>query len=188
MVKYSELKPGMVVSVVNVDMERWQDTLGGDLIINPNLTPQIWYNRYYKKFIGVPIKIVAREKKTRPHHANNPTPYEVLHVKNATGEEGYLPEYLFNPRDNDAFKIRLDRGRDVRNTRLMAARMGLPHGPESIIASQLSGLPGNAAEQNDQLAKEDGMISGPAPDRRGFSGGKTRKGRKSKKTRRTRKH
>ena len=181
MVKYSDLKPGMTVSVVNVDMERWQDTLGGDLLINPALTPQIWYNRYYKKFIGVPIEIVAREQKTRPHHANNPNPYEVLRVKTIRGEEGSLPEYLFNPRDNDAFKdLTLDRGRDVRNTRLMAARMGLPHGPESIIASQLSGLPGNAAQQNDQLAKEDGKVSGPAPDRRGFSGGKTRRGRKNR--------
>jgi len=188
MVNYYDLKAGMVVSVEKVDMNRWQNMLGDDLIINPALTPQIWYNRYYKKFIGVPIKIVGKEKTTRPHHSNNRNPYEVLNVKTIKGEEGYLPEFLFNPRDNDAFKIRLDRGRDVRNTRLMAARMGLPHGPESIIASQLSGLPGNAAEQNDQLAKEDGMISGPAPDRRGFSGGKTRKGRKSKKTRRTRKH
>lgn len=188
MVKYSELKPGMTVSVEKVDMNRWQDTLGGDLLINPALTPQIWYNRYYKKFIGVPIEIVARERKTRPHHANNPNPYEVLRVKTIRGEEGSLPEYLFNPRDNDAFKdLTLDRGRDVRNTRLMAARMGLPHGPESIIASQLSGLPGNAAQQGDSLKKKAG-IQGPAPDRRGFSGGKTRKGRKSKKTRRTRKH
>ena len=81
-----------------------------------------------------------------------------------------------------------EKGQGVRNAQLTGAITGLPHGPESIIASQLSGLPGNAAQQNDQLAKEDGKVSGPAPDRRGFSGGKTRKGRKSKKTRRTRKH
>ena len=188
MVKYSELKAGMTVSVEKVDRQRWENNLG-DLIINPALTPEIWYNKYYKNFVGVPIKIIQKKMTNRPLHTGNPTPYQMLIVKNPKGQDGYLPEFLFNPRDNDAFKdLTLDRGRDVRNTRLMAARMGLPHGPESIIASQLSGLPGNAAQQNDQLAKEDGKVSGPAPDRRGFSGGKTRKGHNSKKTRRTRKH
>jgi hypothetical protein len=66
-------------------------------------------------------------------------------------------------------KIYFSKGRDVRNTRLMAARMGLPHGPESIIASQLSGLPGNAAEQNDELGRQFGK-QGPFPNRKKFSG------------------
>jgi hypothetical protein len=66
-------------------------------------------------------------------------------------------------------EIYFSKGRDVRNTRLMAARMGLPHGPESIIASQLSGLPGNAAEQNDELGRQFGM-QGPPPNRKKFSG------------------
>ena len=66
-------------------------------------------------------------------------------------------------------EIYFSKGRDVRNTRLMAARMNLPHGPESIIASQLSGLPGNAAEQNDELGRQFG-IQGPFPNRKKFSG------------------
>ena len=66
-------------------------------------------------------------------------------------------------------KIYFSKGRDVRNTRLMAARMGLSHGPESIIASQLSGLPGNAAEQNDELGRQFGK-QGPFPNRKKFSG------------------
>ena len=66
-------------------------------------------------------------------------------------------------------EIYFSKGRDVRNTRLMAARMGLPHGPESIIASQLSGLPGNAAQQNDELRRQFG-IQGPHPNRKKFSG------------------
>ena len=66
-------------------------------------------------------------------------------------------------------EIYFSKGRDVRNTRLMAARMGLPHGPESIIASQLSGLPGNAAQQNDELGRQFG-IQGPHPNRKKFSG------------------
>jgi hypothetical protein len=66
-------------------------------------------------------------------------------------------------------EIYFSKGRDVRNTRLMAARMGLPHGPESIIASHLSGLSGNAAEQNDELGRQFG-IQGPFPNRKKFSG------------------
>jgi len=66
-------------------------------------------------------------------------------------------------------EIYFSKGRDVRNTRLMAARMNLPHGPESIIASQLSGLPGNAAQQNDELGRQFG-IEGPFPNRKKFSG------------------
>ena len=66
-------------------------------------------------------------------------------------------------------EIYFSKGRDVRNTRLMAARMGLPHGPESIIASHLSGLSGNAAEQNDELGRQFG-IQGPPPNRKKFSG------------------
>jgi hypothetical protein len=70
---------------------------------------------------------------------------------------------------NTLRKIYFSKGRDVRNTRLMAARMNLPHGPESIIASQLSGLPGNAAEQNDELGRQFGM-QGPSPNRKQYSG------------------
>lgn len=63
MVKYSELKAGMTVSVEKVDRERWQNNLG-DLIINPALTPEIWYNKYYKNFVGVPIKIIQKNDKS----------------------------------------------------------------------------------------------------------------------------
>jgi len=66
-------------------------------------------------------------------------------------------------------EIYFSKGRDVRNTRLMAARMGLSHGAESIIASQLSGLPGNAAQQNDELGRQFG-IQGPFPNRKKYSG------------------
>lgn len=33
----------------------------------------------------------------RPLHTNNPTPYQMLIVKNPKGQDGYLPEYLFRP-------------------------------------------------------------------------------------------
>ena len=186
MVRYSELRPGMVVLFNNVDLERWQTNLG-DLILDPQVTPQIWYDRYYRQYEGVPLKFIRKEKVSRPRHTGNPNKYERLVFETTNGKEVYIPEFYFNPNDNDAFKDTIFKARDVRNTRLMAARMGLPHGPESIIASQLSGLPGNAAQQNDDITKKAG-IQGPAPDRRGFNGGKTRKGRKSKKTRRTRKN
>ena len=72
-------------------------------------------------------------------------------------------------------------GRDVRNAQLTGAITGLPHGPESIIASQLSGLPGNAYQQGDSLKKQAG-IQGPDPKRTQYSGRKTRR-RRSKRTR-----
>ena len=72
-------------------------------------------------------------------------------------------------------------GRDVRNAQLTGAITGLPHGPESIIASQLSGLPGNAYQQGDSLKKQAG-IQGPDPKRTQYSGRKTRRTR-SKRTR-----
>ena len=72
-------------------------------------------------------------------------------------------------------------GRNVRNAQLTGAITGLPHGPESIIASQLSGLPGNAYQQGDSLKKQAG-IQGADPKRTQYSGRKTRR-RRSKRTR-----
>jgi hypothetical protein len=66
------------------------------------------------------------------------------------------------------------KGRDVRNARLMGEYSGLPHGPESVIASMLSGIPKqNAAQQGDLLKKRAG-IAGPDPNRKGYSGGRRR--------------
>ena len=72
-------------------------------------------------------------------------------------------------------------GRNVRNAQLTGAITGLPHGPESIIASQLTGLPGNAYQQGDSLKKQAG-IQGADPKRTQYSGRKTRR-RRSKRTR-----
>ena len=73
-------------------------------------------------------------------------------------------------------------GRDVRNTRVMAARTNLPHGPESHVASYLTGIRGkNAAQQNDMLSEMAG-VHGPAPNRKGYSGGKTRRRKNKRKT------
>ena len=72
-------------------------------------------------------------------------------------------------------------GRNVRNAQLTGAITGLPHGPESIIASQLTGLPGNAYQQGDSLKKQAG-IQGADPKRNQYSGRKTRR-RRSKRTR-----
>ena len=72
-------------------------------------------------------------------------------------------------------------GRNVRNAQLTGDITGLPHGPESIIASQLSGLPGNAYQQGDSLKKQAG-IQGADPKRNQYSGRKTRR-RRSKRTR-----
>jgi hypothetical protein len=62
-----------------------------------------------------------------------------------------------------------EKGQGVRNAQLTGALTGLPHGPESIIASQLSGLPGNAYQQGDELKRRSG-IEGPDPKRTQYSG------------------
>lgn len=68
------------------------------------------------------------------------------------------------------------KSRGVRNARLVGEYANLPHGVESLIASNLSGIKGkNAAQQGDILANRTGI------DRKGYSGGRrTRRGRKSR--------
>ena len=69
------------------------------------------------------------------------------------------------------------KSRGVRNARLVGEYAKLPHGVESLIASNLSGIKGkNAAQQGDILAGRTGI------DRKGYSGGRrrTRRGRKSR--------
>ena len=83
----------------------------------------------------------------------------------------------------------LQKARDVRNARLMGEYSGLPHGPESIVASFLSGIQKkNAAQQGDLLKKRAG-IAGPAPNRKGYSGGRRRtiRRRHAKNSRKSRK-
>ena len=82
--------------------------------------------------------------------------------------------------------VNISAARGVRNTRLMAARTNLPGGPESLIASFFSGIKGKNAAQQGDILKERAGIAGPAPNRKGFSGGRrgksrrlSRKGRKS---------
>jgi hypothetical protein len=74
-------------------------------------------------------------------------------------------------------------GRNVRNTKLMGAYTGLSHGPESKIASMLTGIEGkNAYQQEDELKKKAG-IQGADPNRTQYSGRKTRRKIRSKRTR-----
>ena len=76
--------------------------------------------------------------------------------------------------------------RNVRNARLMGTYTNLPHGPESIVASMLSGIEKKNAAQQGDILKERAGIAGPAPSRKGFNGGRTRR-RRARKTRRGRK-
>jgi hypothetical protein len=63
-----------------------------------------------------------------------------------------------------------EKGQGVRNAELTGALTGLPHGPESRIASMLSGIEGkNAYQQGDELKRRAG-IQGPDPNRKQYSG------------------
>jgi hypothetical protein len=86
----------------------------------------------------------------------------------------------------ERFKL-FEKGRGARNAQLTGALTGLPHGPESVVASMLTGEKGNAYQQGDKLKKEAG-IQGPDPKRTQYSGRKTfrkkrTQSRKSKKYR-----
>ena len=98
----------------------------------------------------------------------------------------FLPSTIFRrPSSESEFFVDLKRikemGKNVRNAELTGAITGLPHGVESLIARDLTGLPGNAYQQGDYLKKKAG-IQGADPKRNQYSGRKTRR-RRSKRTR-----
>ena len=67
-------------------------------------------------------------------------------------------------------KQSIEKGQGVRNAQLTGALTGLPHGPESKVASMLSGIEGkNAYQQGDELKRSYG-VQGPDPDRKQYSG------------------
>jgi hypothetical protein len=72
------------------------------------------------------------------------------------------------------------KGRGVRNAMLVGEKMKIPHGPESIIASMLSGIEKKNAAQQGDILKANAGIQGPAPNRKGFSGGRRTRRRTSK--------
>jgi len=99
------------------------------------------------------------------------------------GGKIFLRENYFPAGQTFPFRgLEQERGRDVRNARTMAARTNLPHGPESIVASYLSGIKGKNAAQQGDILKEQAGVEGPAPNRKGYSGGKTRRHRRSRKS------
>ena len=67
-------------------------------------------------------------------------------------------------------KIYREKGQGVRNAQLTGAITGLPHGPESRIASMLSGIEGKNAYQQGDILKKQAGIQGADPDRKKYSG------------------
>jgi hypothetical protein len=67
-------------------------------------------------------------------------------------------------------KIYREKGQGVRNAQLTGALTGLPHGPESRIASMLSGIEGKNAYQQGDILKKQAGIQGADPDRKKYSG------------------
>ena len=185
--KFSDLKPGMEVIFdrKSIDLNRWRS-------INHKSyqrwdvdyqSPIQYYEERYKRYENVPLKVLSIDKIPRYDRPGN----MVMKFLKPDGKTEYISDDFFDPTNENSFQLSIvKKARDVRNTRLMAARMGLPHGPESIVARFFSDLPGNAAEQNDRLRKEVDSAYVPPDGRQRMSGGKTRRGRKNR--RRTRKH
>ena len=67
-------------------------------------------------------------------------------------------------------KLYREKGQGARNAQLVGALTGLPHGPESKIASFLTGYEGKNAYQQGDMAGEEAGIQGPFPNRKKFSG------------------
>ena len=110
---------------------------------------------------------------------------ELIYLDNNVNTR-FLPTTIFRrPSSESEFFVDLKRikemGKNVRNAELTGAITGLPHGVESLIARDLTGLPGNAYQQGDSLKKKAG-IQGADPKRTQYSGRKTRR-RRSKRTR-----
>ena len=63
-----------------------------------------------------------------------------------------------------------EKGQGVRNAELTGALTGLPHGPESRIASMLSGIEGKNAYQQGDILKRSYGVQGPSPNRKQYSG------------------
>jgi hypothetical protein len=67
-------------------------------------------------------------------------------------------------------KQSIEQGRNVRNAQLTGALTGLPHGPESRVASMLSGIEGKNAYQQGDILKRSYGVQGPSPNRKQYSG------------------
>lgn len=67
-------------------------------------------------------------------------------------------------------KLYKEKGQGARNAQLTGAITGLPHGVESIIASDLTGYKGKNAKQQGDMARDEAGIPGAHPNRKKFSG------------------
>jgi len=146
----------------------------------PNLTTLECYGNRLTALPALPPglqnALFARNPITR---VTLPFPQGIMHLRMDVIFEGSGLEYL--PDETlQAYQARMDieKARGVRNARLVGEYANLPHGVESLIASNLSGIEGkNAAQQGDILANRTGI------DRKGYSGGR-RRTRRAKKSRR----
>ena len=67
-------------------------------------------------------------------------------------------------------KLYKEKGQGARNAQLTGAITGLSHGPESKIASFLTGYEGKNAYQQGDMAGEEAGIQSAFPNRKKFSG------------------
>ena len=74
-------------------------------------------------------------------------------------------------------------GRNVRNAKLFGAITRMPHGIESIVASDFTGIEGKNAYQQENELKRKARIQGADQNTTQYSGRKTRRRIRSKRTR-----
>jgi hypothetical protein len=97
------------------------------------------------------------------------------------GRRQYIYPHMFAPGTDFKRPIEdlKEDSRNVRNARLV----GLPYGPDAVVASYLSGIDKKNAPQQNDLLREQAGVPFVAPDRKKWmSGRKTRRRRKHRKT------
>lgn len=102
--RFSDLKPGMVVSFKHGNVESWA-SFHDQLIRNPNYEgPQPYYETHVKRHENKPI--IVREIKTITTGDLQPGPSyrQLVGVRTDTGNYVYISEKWFLPEDTDAFQ------------------------------------------------------------------------------------
>ena len=180
--KFSDLKPGMIVSFSHGNIRNWQRIHERWVRDDNYQGPESRYIRDLKRYENVPLEVISNRE--RDLGLPGPLGLATLTVRVLPTDEIVKISNSWFP-DENAFTLKTfkENARDVRNARLVGMRQGLDYGSESVISSFLSGEKGNAAQQGDKLREKAG-VPFVAPDRKKLSGGKTRR----KRRRTTRKH
>jgi len=186
--RFSDLRPGMMVMFKRGDPIRW-NTLTHVRSHFDDDEAAAFYEKHYKRYENVPFKVEEVSRSPEPHRirgmVHSPTVYTKWLVGKTPNKLFGMDEYWF-PDTPDAFiNIGRLKGKagDVLSTRALGMLKELPEGPESVIASYLSGIDKKSTiQQQAQLRETARSLGLKAAARRSR---KTRKVRHHRRSRRS---